>query len=110
MYFEEKCCPDIQPGETCTAYTYQSASVSVPVTIVPRVKTGNITTVCCGEPKVRLSPYNIVCSSKSVNCSFILMQNICIEIPIEISADTIASCPTIACGEASSKMCEDCGG
>ena len=110
MYFEEKRCPDIQGGETCAAYTYQSASVSVPVTIIPKVKTGNITTVCCGEPKLSISPYNVVCSPKSGHCSFILMQNICIEIPIEISADTITGCPTIKCGEASNKMCDDCGG
>ncbi len=110
MLFQEKQCSENQAGESCTAYTYQSASVSVPVTVKPKVKTGEITTICCGEPKVSPSPYQIVCSSKSGTCSYILKQNICIEVPIEISTDAFVGCPSIECGEASEKFCEDCGG
>ena len=94
----------------CTAFTYQSASVSVPITVRPKVSTGSINTFCCGEPSISSSPYKMVCTSKSGNCSFILTQNICIEIPIEFSAEASASCPFIECGEVSGKRCEECGG
>ena len=97
-------------AESCTAYTYQSAAVSVPITVRPKVSTGNISTFCCGEPSLTPSPFEISCSTKSGTCHFVLTQNICIEIPIEFSADACSGCPRIECGEVSSKMCEDCGG
>ena len=108
-------CQDYQnveerPFEGCTAFTYQSASVSVPITVKPKVSTGNINTFCYGEPSVSPSPYKIVCNSKSGNCSFILTQNICIEIPIEFSAEALAGCPNIECFDTSGKACEECGG
>lgn len=110
MNCQENQSPEEQPFEGCTALTYQSAAVSVPITVKPKVSTGNINTFCCGEPSISPSPYKIVCNSKSGNCSFILTQNICIEIPIEFSAEAISGCPYIECGDVSGKMCEDCGG
>lgn len=99
-----------QPLGGCTALTYQSAEVSVPISVRPKVCTGIINTFCCGEPNISPSPYTIVCNSKPGNCSFTLTQNICIEIPIEISAEAVSGCLHIECGEVSGKMCEDCGG
>lgn len=100
---EEQVCKE------CTAFTYQSATVSVPVSVKPKVTTGNIKTFCCGEPIISPSPYKIICSPRSGNCSFVLTQNICIEIPIEFSAEAYANCPTIECGEATGQTCEECG-
>ncbi len=94
--------------ESCTAFTYQSAAVSVPVTVRPKVSTGNINTFCCGEPSISPSPYKIICNSKAGNCSFILTQNICVEIPIEFSAEACTGYPYIECGEVTSKKCENC--
>ncbi len=97
-------------SENCVAFTYQSAAVSVPVTVIPKVNTGNISTFCCGEPSINPSPYKIICNSNKGNCSFILTQNICVEIPIEFSADAYTGCPNIECKDVSDKMCKDCGG
>ena len=97
-------------GESCTAYTYQSAAISVPVTVRPRVKTGEISTFCCGEPRISPSPFRVICSPDTGNCSFLLTQQVCIEIPIEISADALTCCPYIKCGEAGKECREACGG
>ena len=110
MNCENKQDSEEQALESCMALTYQSAAVSVPVTVRPKVSTGNINTFCCGEPSINSSPYKIICNSKSGNCSFILTQNVCIEIPIEFSAEAYTGCPIIECGEVSGKMCENCGG
>lgn len=110
MDSQKNFCPEECKRESCTAYTYQSASVSVPVTVRPKVKTGTISTFCCGEPQISQSPFRLVCSPNSGNCSFLLTQNICIEIPIEISADAVTCCPYINCSDTSTEFCEDCGG
>ncbi len=110
MTCHEKQDAEKKPSENCTALTYQSAAVSVPITVRPKVDTGKINTFCCGEPSIKPSPYKIICSQSGGSCSFILTQNICIEIPIEFSAEATASCPYIECGEVSGKMCENCGG
>ncbi|NLW65506.1 MAG: hypothetical protein GXY26_04680 [Clostridiales bacterium] len=105
----KKCNAEDNSGESCVTYTYQSASVSVPVVVKPKATTGDINTFCCGEPKVSPSPYKITCCSKSGICSFILTQNICVEIPLEISAEAFTGCPYIKCGDVSDEFCEDCG-
>lgn len=94
--------------QVCTAYTYQSATVSVPVAVRPQVKLGTIDTYCCGEPQITPSPYKIVC--KPGGCDFVLTQNICVEVPIHFSADAFQGCPKTMCGEVTTEMCEDCGG
>lgn len=109
MDCNEKCSTEKPADENCIAHTYQSASVSVPVVVKPKAKTGDINTFCCGEPKVIPSPYKITCCSKSGICSFVLTQNICIEVPIEISAEAFTECPYIKCGDVSDEFCENCG-
>ena len=110
MRCQEKQDGEEQALERCIALTYQSAAVSVPIIVRPKVSTGNINTFCCGEPSIKPSPYKIICSQSGGSCSFILTQSICIEIPIEFSAEAAASCPYIECGEVSGKLCENCGG
>lgn len=94
----------------CVAVTYQSATVSVPVTVKPKVSAGSINTFCCGDPRIIPSPCRMICNPGSGNCSFILTQNICVEVPIEFSAQALVNCPYIKCGEAGGKMCEGCDG
>lgn len=89
-----------KPDKGCTVITHQNARVSVPVTVKPKVSAGDIKSFCCGEPKVTPSPYTISCKPyPDSRCSFVLTQNICIEIPIEFSADAVLSPPCIACPE-----------
>ncbi len=94
----------------CVAVTYQSASVSVPVTVQPKVSTGHINTFCCGEPKITPSPCKLICNPNSGSCSFILTQTICVEVPVEISAKAFVDYPYVQCGEVSGKLCEECDG
>jgi hypothetical protein len=84
----------------CTVVTYQSANVSVPITIRPRVNTGDITAFCCGEPKIIPSSY-IKKLNPCINstCSFTISQDICVEIPVEFSAEAYAGPPHVICGE-----------
>ena len=95
---------DNQASEGCIAVTYQSAAVSVPVTVQPKVSTGHINTFCCGEPIITPSSYKITCNQKSGGCSFVLTQNICVEIPIEFSANACVDSPRIICGDISGNV------
>lgn len=93
----------------CKTVTYQSATLSVPVTVKPKVSAGDINTFCCGDPVVTPSPYKIICNSKHGSCTFTITQNICVEIPIEFSASAFMACPRVECGEVTNEMCENCG-
>lgn len=110
MTSPENAGPEIGAPESCTAFTYQSAAVSVPINVRPKVCTGDISTFCCGEPAITPSPYKLVCNSKAGGCSFVLTQTVCIEIPVAFSAEACAGCPSIECLDVSSEMCENCGG
>ncbi|MGE4486011.1 MAG: hypothetical protein AB7C97_12975 [Oscillospiraceae bacterium] len=96
-----------QDSKNCTAVAFQSAVVSVPVFVKPKATTGEISTFCCGEPRITTFPHHkTTCGPKQNGCSFILTQNICIEIPIEFSADAIAEFPHVECKGADDKKCE----
>lgn len=109
--FLKKSCSEEQDSRSCTTVASQNATVTVPVIVKPNVKTGDINTFCCGEPKITPSPYTVICSNQQVkSCSFIITQNICIEIPIEFSAEASAACPRIECGEVENNGCKDYNG
>ena len=40
----------LNESQTCPAVGYQSASICVPVTVIPFAQTGITTTKCCGDP------------------------------------------------------------
>jgi len=67
----------------------QEANISVPFTVEPRVNTKEATSHCVGEPEVKQKTIICECCNKSI-MSFVLSQNICIEIPIEFSAEAKA--------------------
>lgn len=75
---------------------HKNANISVPVTVKPRVNTKETITFCCGEPT--LTKRSCSCeNSRHAQCSFVLSQNIRIEIPIEFSADAFVKEPGINC-------------
>ncbi len=101
---DRPCCSE---HKGCRVVTYQNAKVSVPITVKPRVAAGEINTFCCGEPIVKKSPCTLRYQGDDCypdlkpksQCSFVLSQNICVEIPIEFFADTIICDPRITCNE-----------
>lgn len=87
---------------TCTVSGFQKAIITVPVTVKPIVKTGETTTVCCGDPII--TPGKVLCNSDGrINgtCSFTLTQKICIEVPITIGAKSYIGSPAVECGPVS---------
>jgi hypothetical protein len=67
----------------------QKANISVPFTVEPKVNTKEATSHCLGEPVVKQKNVICECCHKSI-MSFVLSQDICIEIPIEFSAEAKA--------------------
>ena len=103
-------CTEQQEVETCSKITYQSATVSVPVTVKPKVNTGAINTFCCGDPIVKPSLCTLKYKTLNGVCSYTISQNICVEVPIVFSANAFVETPCIECGEVSSiDICKDCG-
>lgn len=86
-----------RPG--CTVVTYHNANVAIPVTVKPEINTGEINTICYGEPKITKCPYALRCNAKNDKCRFTIIQDIRIAIPIEISANAILDAPFINCEE-----------
>lgn len=94
--------PEAEHPDGCTVVACQTAAVSVPVTVRPSVSTRGIKAFCCGEPVMKSSPCTLRDNPRSgdARCSFILTQNICIEIPIEFSAQALLDAPCIQYGKA----------
>lgn len=88
-----------QQIKTCKIMARQDTTISVPVSIKPKVSTGIANVYCCGESKIIPSMCVPKCKSYSASteCCFVLTQHICIEIPVEISADVQASTPSVEC-------------
>jgi len=77
--------------------------VSAPVTVAPYIRQLPATISCCGEPT--LTP---ISSCRGGRCSFVITQNLCIEIPIEIGATSKIGNPRTQCfGPSSEDVCND---
>ena len=100
-----------QELESCSAITYQSATVCVPVTVDPKVNTGEVAVYCCDEPIITPFPCTLRCNpKKNGSCYYTITQNICIEIPVVFSADAFLGKPCIDCGEVTGQtVCKDSG-
>ena len=78
---------DLNVEERNVVIARQKGSISVPVTVRPRVITKDAILYCCGDPVIEQRPCEY---SRKSDSSFVLSQNICVKIPIEFSADVIA--------------------
>ncbi|MEG1931037.1 MAG: hypothetical protein RR131_07845 [Anaerovorax sp.] len=96
-------------AQTCPTVGYQSASICVPVTVVPFAKTGTTATKCCGSPVV--VPGKNTCGGvKNGTCSFTISQDICVAIPVEFGAVATVGDTFVNCNGASAEdICTDCG-
>ena len=78
---------------TCVSISTQMADVSLPVGFRPNAMIGEIRTECRCEPTVTVHQ---LCGSR---CSYeiVIMQTVCVSIPIEYSAEVQAGEPTVIC-------------
>jgi hypothetical protein len=76
----EKCEGELGSFITCERVVHQKEKVSLPIAVEPFVVTGKIKAKCCGNPK-------IIVGCKD-NCSFVLSQELCIEIPVKFGVAT----------------------
>jgi len=87
---------------------YQDASVYIPVEVTSSADSGEIKTSCLGEPTVAFHE-----DRRNGKYCFTIMQPICVEIPIEISAEALLGKLYIKCGDetdtGSESVCEETG-
>ena len=100
------CGPACDCTEPEESVFYQRETVAVPVTVVPYAVPGAAKATCCGEPIVGTgSP----CQGSREACSFVITQNLCIEIPISFGAVIETGEAIVQCGGVSEESC-DCSG
>jgi hypothetical protein len=97
-------------NNNCESTVYQRATVCVPVSVRPFVRTGPTVTHCCGEPII--TPIDEPCDGvPNRACAFIITQRICVEVPVFFGANTRAGAPFVECGEVSNEdICTNCNG
>lgn len=93
------------PGK-CETYTYQTATVCVPVTVTPTAIPGTTRTICCGDPVI--NPGAVTCPSTARHCHFTVSQKVCIEVPIAFGASAQVGEPRIECETPSGEGCVGC--
>ena len=96
-------CGEIPPCET---FTYQTATVCVPVIVTPTAVSGPTRTLCCGDPVV--IPNERACTSGNLHCYFTVSQRVCIEIPITFGATATVGDARITCEDVGTDGCTDC--
>ena len=72
---KESCESEEETIITCEKIVHQKSKVSLPISIEPFVVSGKIKARCCGNPRI-----SIECRD---NCSYVITQEICIDIPLK---------------------------
>lgn len=83
-------CGDRNDG--CTTVNYQYANISVPVTVTPKTKAGEITIECCEEPTIECGTNE--CGN---GLDIVITQRVCIKIPIRYQIEACAGEESISC-------------
>ena len=96
--------------KTCPVTGRKVVEISVPVTIKPLAKVGKIELQCCGKPTIK-SGENPK-GELDGTCNFTITQKICVEIPIDFSAETTTGETFVASSKESfdkscNKLCEE---
>lgn len=87
----------------CKNVVHEDVSISAQVVIDPIVDIGPISTHCMSRPEI------VPCSGKcapSGNCSFVVRQRLCVEVPIAFGASTTADPLGIVCNGADAGPCK----
>ncbi|HBT64243.1 MAG TPA: hypothetical protein DEB10_06240 [Ruminococcaceae bacterium] len=96
-------------SQTCPAIGSQSATVCLPVKVVPFSSAGPAKVKCCGEPEIK--PCCDFCrGKKDGTCEFTISQKIRVDIPVDFGAtvqvgDTYVDCDC----RKGDKHDDDCG-
>ncbi|MEQ8201804.1 MAG: hypothetical protein ABRQ24_10340 [Syntrophomonadaceae bacterium] len=87
----------------CTeVFVNEIVCVQADVTITPRVVVGEIESFCAGEPIIGECP-----GTPARECTFMVSQNICVEVPLAFSAVATAVPTGIVCGTPEVGECEE---
>ncbi len=98
-----------QLDEACETVAYLPMRISAPVTVTPFMRELPANVSCCGDPTIISIPNSCRGSGNSRRCSFVITQNLCIEIPIEIGAMSNVGNLCIKCGTPTSEdICTNC--
>lgn len=102
-------CNEEPVDEVCPAVGYVPISVCSPVTVTPFTNVLPTRTFCCGSPTVM--PGTTSCPGvENGSAEFIISQNICVRVPIEIGATSEVGNPIVEAGDPRSEdICTDCG-
>lgn len=100
------CGPSCGGTGQCETFTYQTATVCVPVTVTPIATPGTTRTICCDEPVVTPGQ---TCPTTTRHCYFTVSQRVCIEVPITFGASASVGTASIECDTPSGEGCVNCG-
>lgn len=98
----------LMENQTCPAVGYQTASVCVPVTVMPYATAGTTVTKCCGEPVVT-SGWDVCSGVKNGICTFTISQDVCVSVPVDFGAVAQVGDAYINCkGATAEDVCTNC--
>lgn len=78
----------------CATTVHETVCVQANVTITPEVEVGTIMSFCVGNPFIGACP-----GTPARFCSFLVSQNICVQVPLTFDASAEATPAGIVCGD-----------
>ena len=86
--------PECVCDEDCKKTVKHYLNINIPVDVKPKAEVGKIETECCGDPAV-------ICAEggKPDSCHFILLQKVCVRIPVKYTFDTRSGQGMVDCCE-----------
>lgn len=90
----------IEPDKNCTKVVNCPMRVRLPMTITPCVKQGEVTVVCGGISCITTDD-NECPGVSNGSCTFTLVQDLQISVPIELGAESVIGNPHVRCMNAS---------
>lgn len=90
--------PECDMQEECKKLVKHYIDINIPVDVKPKADVGKVEIECCGEPTV-------VCAEggKPDSCHFILVQKVCIRIPVRYTFDSKVGQEMVDCCKKSDK-------
>lgn len=92
----------------CAVNAYQRVGVSVPVTLTPYATVGEMTTTCCGDPKI-IEGEGPCEGTQNGSCSFTISQTLCMTVPVTFGCDASVGGTTVnSLGVCTDNPCTNC--
>ena len=95
--------PYIPEEQDCDVVGSQTVDICVPVTVKPKAIAGPTKVKCCGPARIT-SGTNVCPGTPNPDCSFTISQKLCIEVPVEFSADAQTGETHVNCEMATGNM------